>query len=57
MYSDGVIRYGQDLTAKLISKLSDKPVYSFHFVYQGRYSHNYWPGTTTPYGKISKLIY
>ncbi|PSN44657.1 hypothetical protein C0J52_15734 [Blattella germanica] len=36
LYSDAVIRYGQDLTSKEVSKLSNEPVYSYLFEYQGR---------------------
>ena len=52
LYSDALIRYGHDMTSKLASKLSDQPVYSYQFEYQGRYSHWYMPGTQKPYGKL-----
>jgi hypothetical protein len=53
LYSDAIIRYGQDLTSKLVSSKSKEPVFSYLFEYQGRYSHAYWPGTQNPYGKLS----
>ncbi|PSN45030.1 hypothetical protein C0J52_23374 [Blattella germanica] len=44
--ANAVIRYGQDLTSKEVFKLSNEPVYSYLFEYQGRY----WPGTNTTHG-------
>jgi hypothetical protein len=52
IYSDAVIRYGQDLTSKLVSSRSKAPVFSYLFEYQGQYSHAYWPGTQNPYGNF-----
>ncbi|KAJ9585488.1 hypothetical protein L9F63_002689, partial [Diploptera punctata] len=59
LYSDALIRYGQDMTSKLACKLSDQPVYAYEFEYQGRYSHGYIPGTNTPFGVVhhDDLIY
>ena len=56
MYSDGLIRYGQDITSKLLSKLSHEPVYSYLFNYQGRYSGFNLPGTNIPFGESGKVI-
>ncbi|KAJ9579341.1 hypothetical protein L9F63_024552, partial [Diploptera punctata] len=59
LYSDALIRYGQDMTSKLACNLSDQPVYAYEFEYQGRYSHGYIPGTNTPFGVVhhDDLIY
>ena len=55
MVSDAYIRYAHDMLTKLASDFG-QPVYSYQFEYQGRYSHEYIPGTQTPFGKLAKYM-
>ncbi|XP_047107794.1 esterase E4-like [Schistocerca piceifrons] len=59
LYADSIICFGEDRAAKIISGISDFPVYFYRFSYQGRYSFVYYPNTTTPYGVVhhDELIY
>ncbi|XP_047107555.1 esterase E4-like [Schistocerca piceifrons] len=50
LYSDIIVIFPVDRATKLVSRRNTAPVYYYHFVYQGRYSWAYLPGTQTPYG-------
>ncbi|RZC36118.1 COesterase domain containing protein, partial [Asbolus verrucosus] len=58
LYAD-TIGFQVDRAVELLSEKCSKPVYYYEFTYQGRYSHNYLPGTTTPLGVVhhDDLIY
>ncbi|XP_046991019.1 esterase E4-like [Schistocerca americana] len=49
-YSDSLVIFPVDRAAKIVAQKSSAPVYYYHFMYAGRYSWVYTPGTETPYG-------
>ena len=52
IYNDGVVGYPVNDAVKLLASTGHKEVYYYRFVFHGRYSYVYKPGTTTPYGKF-----
>lgn len=50
LYCDGVIAYSEHRLVNLLASSSKMPIYYYHFMYQGRYSHVNDPETGKPYG-------
>ncbi|XP_051168374.1 esterase FE4-like isoform X3 [Leptopilina boulardi] len=50
IYRDSLISYSVHRLINLLSASSCKPVYYYHFIYQGRFSHDLDPDTNKPYG-------
>lgn len=50
LYCDGVIAYSEHRLVNLLASSSKMPIYYYHFMYQGRYSHVMDPETQKPYG-------
>ncbi|XP_054262011.1 juvenile hormone esterase-like isoform X2 [Macrosteles quadrilineatus] len=48
IYTDSLITFSVVQTARLFAAKSSSSVYLYLFDYQGKYSHNYVPGTKTP---------
>lgn len=53
MYRDALITFSVVQTAKLLAAKNSEPVYLYLFNYQGRFSHDYFPGTQKPLGIVN----
>ncbi|KAB0794135.1 hypothetical protein PPYR_13755 [Photinus pyralis] len=59
LYADSLVGFGVNRGIKLLAAKNTECTYYYRFSYPGRYSHFYWPNTTTPYGVVhhDDLIY
>ncbi|KAK5641593.1 hypothetical protein RI129_010140 [Pyrocoelia pectoralis] len=52
LYADGIVGFGVNRGAKLLSTKNTEHTYYYKFSYQGRYSFTMLPNSTVPYGVV-----
>uniref|UniRef100_A0A336MV40 Carboxylic ester hydrolase n=1 Tax=Culicoides sonorensis TaxID=179676 RepID=A0A336MV40_CULSO len=52
LFSEAVVNFGVYRIIQLLSLQTDLNIYAYHFSYQGRYSHVYYPDPDTPFGVV-----